>query len=139
MKGVMQTGNMFLQEDWLELIKWFTKGDLTFKEAYDRTGRVFCITLSRPGKKAPPILLNHLSAPNVVIGSAVIASAAVPGFIPPVKLKYKDSHGVIRDYGRGEVFFDGSIQSDVSSPVAFPSGVEVSPRLSHHLFRRFGT
>jgi len=31
-KGVMKTGNMFLLEDWMQLIKWFTKGDTTFLE-----------------------------------------------------------------------------------------------------------
>lgn len=109
---------MFLQSDWLELIRWFARDDMTFEEAYQRTGRVFCITLSSTSKKAPPVLLNHLSAPNVVIGSAVIASAAVPGFIPPVTLRYKDSKGVVRDYGKkGEVFYDGSIRSDVRMPV----------------------
>ena len=114
MKGVWKTGNMFLTEDWNELLQWFTNGDMTFEEAYQRTGRVFCITLSSTSKKAPPVLLNHLSAPNVVIASAVMASAAVPGFIPPVKLRCKDSKGVVRDYGKkGEVFFDGSIKSDV--------------------------
>ena len=119
-KSVWKTGNMFDQKDWLDLIKWFTKGDMTFEEAYQRTGRVFCITLSSTSKKAPPVLLNHLSAPNVVIGSAVIASAAVPGFIPPVRLRYKDSQGVVRDYGKkGESFFDGSIRSDVRNTDAY--------------------
>lgn len=106
---------MFSLDDWDELIKWFTNGDMTFEEAYQRTGRTFCITISSTSKKAPPVLLNHLSAPNVVIASAVIASAAVPGFVPPVRLRYKDSKGVIRNYGKnGEAFFDGSIRSDVS-------------------------
>ena len=120
MKGVWKTGNMFSTEDWNELLQWFTNGDMTFEEAYQRTGRVFCITLSSTSKKAPPVLLNHLSAPNVVIASAVMASAAVPGFIPPVKLRYKDSKGVVRDYGKkGEVFFDGSIKSDVRTLAFF--------------------
>jgi predicted acylesterase/phospholipase RssA len=106
---------MFSTDEWEDLIKWFTNGDLTFEEAYQRTGRTFCITLSSTSKKASPVLLNHLSAPNVLIASAVIASAAVPGFIPPVRLKYKDSKGMIRNYGKkGESFWDGSIQSDVS-------------------------
>lgn len=117
LKSVYSNGNMFLLEDWMRLIRWFTNGDLTFEEAYKRTGRTFCITLSSTSKKAPPVLLNHLSAPNVVIASAVVASAAVPGFIEPVRLRYKDSKGVIRNYGKnGESFFDGSIRSDVSGP-----------------------
>ena len=71
----------------------FTFGDMTFEEAYKKTGRIFCITLSSTTKKAPPVLLNYISAPNVTVASAVIASAAVPGFVPPVRLQYKDSNG----------------------------------------------
>jgi predicted acylesterase/phospholipase RssA len=55
---------------------------MTFEEAYKKTGRVFCITLASTTKKAPPVLINYNSAPNVTIASAVVASAAVPGFIP---------------------------------------------------------
>jgi NTE family protein len=61
---------------------------MTFAEAYRKTGRIFCVTLSSTTKKAPPVLLNYMTAPNVTIASAVVASAAVPGFIPPVRLQY---------------------------------------------------
>lgn len=85
---------------------------MTFEEAYQKTGRTFCITLSATTKKAPPVLLNHVSAPNVVIASAICASAAVPGLIPPVRLKIKDANGVVRDQGRNrdELYWDGSIE-----------------------------
>jgi hypothetical protein len=33
---------------------------------------------------SPTILLNHLTAPNCIIWSAIIASAAVPGILNPV-------------------------------------------------------
>lgn len=61
---------------------------MTFLEAYRKTGRIFCVTLSSTTKKAPPVLLNYLTAPDVTLASAVIASAAVPGFVPPVRLQY---------------------------------------------------
>jgi predicted acylesterase/phospholipase RssA len=88
---------------------------LTFEEAYKKTGRTFCITLSSTTKKAPPVLLNYISAPNVTIASAVIASAAVPGFVPPVRLQYKDANGVVRiQQGiKDETYFDGSIEQDI--------------------------
>ena len=75
-------------------------------------GRTFCITLSATTKKAPPVLLNHISAPNVVIASAIVASAAVPGLIPPVRLRVKDANGVVRLQGRSkdELYWDGSIE-----------------------------
>jgi predicted acylesterase/phospholipase RssA len=88
-------------------------GDMTFEEAYQKTGRLFCITVSATTKKAPPVLLNHLSAPNVTLASAVVASAAVPGFIPPVKLQYKMPNGEVRESVRDQTYFDGSIDSDI--------------------------
>ena len=48
---------------------------MTFEEAYRKTGRILCITLSSTTKKAPPVLVNYITAPNVTIASAVIASA----------------------------------------------------------------
>jgi predicted acylesterase/phospholipase RssA len=91
----------------------FTCGDMTFEEAFEKTGRVFCITLSSTTKKAPPVLLNYITAPNVVIASAVVASAAVPGFVPPVRLQYKDANGIIRQQGGNQAYFDGSIRHDI--------------------------
>ena len=111
-KSLWQNGCLFSFEEWMDMIKWFTCGDLTFEEAYHKTGRIFCITLSSPTKKAPPMLLNYISAPNVTIASAVIASAAVPGFIPPVRLQYKDADGVVRSH-KDETYFDGSIEQDI--------------------------
>jgi len=106
-------GHFFDFEEWLELIKWFTMGDMTFEEAYRKTGRLFCITVSATTKKAPPVLLNHLSAPNVTLASAIVASAAVPGFIPPVKLQYKMPSGKVCESLRDQTYFDGSIDSDI--------------------------
>lgn len=86
-------------------------GDMTFEEAYQKTGRILCITLSATTKKAPPVLLNHISAPNVVIASAVVATAAVPGFIPPARLEVKDENGKISYQGEAdELYWDGSIE-----------------------------
>uniref|UniRef100_A0A7S2P954 PNPLA domain-containing protein n=2 Tax=Leptocylindrus danicus TaxID=163516 RepID=A0A7S2P954_9STRA len=117
-KSLSKNGNLFATEDWLDLIRWFTNGDLTFEEAYRKTGRVLCITLSATTKKAPPVLLNYITAPNVVIASAIVASAAVPGFIPPVLLQVKDANGVVRDQAanKDQTYWDGSIEQDI--PIA---------------------
>ena len=61
---------------------------MTFAEAYKKTGRIFCVNLTSTTEKAPPVLLNYLTTPNITIASAVVASAAVPGFVPPVRLQY---------------------------------------------------
>lgn len=90
----------------------FTCGDMTFEEAYRKTGRVFCITLASTTKKAPPVLINHQTAPHVVIASAVVASASVPGFVEPAKLRVKEIDGTVRFAGE-ETYFDGSIETDI--------------------------
>jgi predicted acylesterase/phospholipase RssA len=115
LKSLYKYGHLFDYEEWYEMIQWMTCGEMTFEEAYQKTGRTFCITLSATTKKAPPVLVNHISAPNVVIASAICASAAVPGLIPPVRLRVKDANGVVREQGRNkdELYWDGSIEQDI--------------------------
>lgn len=114
-KNVYNNGCLFDQQDWIDLIKWFTCGDMTFEEAYKKTGRILCITLSSTTKKAPPVLVNYITAPNVTIASAVIASAAVPGFIKAVVLRKKGPDGVVREQAanKDEAYWDGSIDQDI--------------------------
>lgn len=45
-----------------------------------------------------PQLLNYLTAPNVLVWSASIASCAIPGIFSPVELLAKDKHGNITSY-----------------------------------------
>jgi TAG lipase/lysophosphatidylethanolamine acyltransferase len=44
-------------------------GDITFEEAYARTGMVLNITVSSSRKNEIPQVLNHLTSPNVVLRS----------------------------------------------------------------------
>ncbi|KAL3774223.1 hypothetical protein ACHAW5_003374 [Stephanodiscus triporus] len=107
-------GTMFDQDDWCKRVRWFTCDDMTFEEAYKKTGRVFCVTLSATSKKAPPVLINYITAPNVVIASAVVASASVPGFVNAMRLQVKDENGNVRNQTKcDETFRDGSIDSDI--------------------------
>ena len=86
---------------------------MTFEEAYQKTGRILCIALAATAKKTPPILINYISAPNVTIASAVVASAAVPGFVSPQHLQIKDPvDGTVRSAGP-ETYYDGSIRHDI--------------------------
>ncbi|KAL9117239.1 MAG: hypothetical protein Q9187_006229, partial [Circinaria calcarea] len=71
-------------------------GDLTFEEAYARTKRVLNITVATSGRGGVPNLLNYLTAPNVLIWSAALASnASSTTFYSPVILKCKDETGAI--------------------------------------------
>jgi len=51
-------------------------GDVTFEEAYGRTKRVLNITVATSGGDGVPNVLNYLTAPNVLIWSAALASNA---------------------------------------------------------------
>ena len=71
-------------------------GDLTFEEAYARTKRVLNITVATSGRGGVPNLLNYLTAPNVLIWSAALASNASSSTLyAPVMLKCKDETGAI--------------------------------------------
>ena len=69
-------------------------GDLTFEDAYNRTKRVLNITVSTTGGGVPS-LLNYLTAPNVLIWSAALASNASDALHAPVSLQCKLPDGRI--------------------------------------------
>lgn len=79
-------------------------GELTFEEAYARTKRVLNITVSTTGRGGVPNLLNYLTAPNVLIWSAALASntSASSSLFSPVTLKCKDENGCIVPWGPAE-------------------------------------
>jgi len=68
-------------------------GDLTFEEAYLRTKRVLNITVSSTGAGGVPGLLNYLTAPNVLIWSAALASNASDAHFSPIPLMCKAADG----------------------------------------------
>ncbi|KAI0023004.1 hypothetical protein F4780DRAFT_777126 [Xylariomycetidae sp. FL0641] len=51
-------------------------GDLTFEEAYNRSKRVLNITVATTAQDGIPTLLNYITAPNVLIWTAAVASNA---------------------------------------------------------------
>ena len=66
----------FLDVNVLEECVRANVGDLTFEEAYARTKRVLNITVATSSRGGVPNLLNYLTAPNVLIRSAALASNA---------------------------------------------------------------
>ncbi|KAL8951826.1 MAG: hypothetical protein Q9222_002215 [Ikaeria aurantiellina] len=86
----------FLDVNILEECVRANVGDLTFEEAYSRTKRVLNITVATSGRGGVPNLLNYLTAPNVLIWSAALASnASSATMYTPVILKCKDETGAI--------------------------------------------
>ncbi|CAM1506922.1 Fc.00g065630.m01.CDS01 [Cosmosporella sp. VM-42] len=73
-------------------------GDLTFEEAYSRSKRVLNITVATEGQGGVPTLLNYLTAPNVLIWTAAVASnASSPSLYGhrETRMLCKDAHGNI--------------------------------------------
>ncbi len=87
--------------------------DMTFLEAYEKTGRSINITISPAEPHQTSRLLNHIASPNVTIRSAVLASSAVPGIFPPVQLEARDFYGSVKPYLPSRRWIDGSVSQDL--------------------------
>ena len=109
-----RTGARFDSLKWAREASWFARGSMTFREAYERTGRILNVTCVPSDPHSPTILCNYLTAPNCVIWSAVLASAAVPGILNPVVLMNKSrSDGKLAPYSFGHKWKDGSLRTDI--------------------------
>jgi predicted acylesterase/phospholipase RssA len=86
---------------------------ITFLEAYQRTNRILNISVSPADSHQFPRLLNYLTAPNVLIRWAALASAAIPGLYPPVQLRAKNFDGKSVAYMPQNRWIDGSVHDDI--------------------------
>ncbi|CAL9729879.1 triacylglycerol lipase 5 [Monosporozyma unispora] len=114
LKGGSWFSNIHLKNTMLEFL-----GNLTFQEAYYRTGKILNITVSPASIYEQPRLLNNLTAPNVLIWSAVCASCSVPGVFPATPLYEKDPKtSEIREWlgNTAAKFVDGSVDNDLPIP-----------------------
>lgn len=87
--------------------------DLTFQEAYEKTGRQISISVAPAELHQRSRLLNAITSPNVYVRAAVMASCAVPGVFPPVMLMAKNQHGERQPYLPTRKWVDGSIADDL--------------------------
>ena len=108
-----RTGARFDSVDWARRCSWFTRGSMTFREAYNRTGRILNVSCVPSDPHSPTILANYLTSPDCVIWSAVLASAAVPGILNPVVLMKKNRDGSLSPYSFGHKWKDGSLRTDI--------------------------
>lgn len=108
-----KTGARFDSVDWAKKCAWMTRGSLTFKEAYQRTGRILNVSCVPSDPHSPTILANYITAPDCVVWSAVLASAAVPGILNPVVLMKKNKDGTLSPYSFGHKWKDGSLRTDI--------------------------
>ena len=88
-------------------------GDESFVQAFERTRRILGVTVSPAEQHQQPRLLNYLTAPNVLIRQAVLASCAIPGVFEPVRLSARDFSGQEVPYMRSKLWVDGSLANDL--------------------------
>ena len=111
-KGLLR-GTPVLDGDHLEACLEENIPDMTFEEAYRKSGREINITVSPYDRHQHARLLNWRTSPNVLIRKATLASCAIPGIYPPVTLWAKNIEGERVPYIPGRKFVDGSIKDDL--------------------------
>lgn len=138
-KRFWTTGARFDSVAWARKATFFTRGSMTFREAYMRTGRILNVSVVPADRHSPTKLLNYLTAPDTVIWSALLASAAVPGILNPVVLMQKTKDGSLVPWNWGSKFKDGSLRVDIPVQalnlyfnVTHPVVSQVNPHV--HLF-----
>lgn len=100
-------------------------GDLTFSEAYTITGRAFSIPISFGVGQESSRVLNYLTAPHVLIWSAVACSSGFAG-LNPKTLLVKGAEGRIHSIGRDNT---DVIMQEIDNKIT--SGLENSWRGGH--------
>ena len=87
-------------------------GDLTFAEAFEKSGLYINIAIAPYDASQSPQIMNALTSPNLLVWSAVLASCAVPFLFPPVRLTSKRYDGEHTPYMANARWVDGSVRSD---------------------------
>ena len=87
--------------------------DMTFQDAFEKTGRYINISVSPAEKHQLSRLMNAITSPNVYIRSALSASIAIPGMLPPERLYARGFDGSPRPYLEGRRWVDGSLSNDL--------------------------
>lgn len=87
--------------------------DLTFMEAFEKTGRYINISVAPREVMQRSRLLNAITSPNATIREAVLASCAIPGIFPSVTLKARNDNGKKINYISSRRWVDGSISDDL--------------------------
>ncbi len=111
-RAIREKGSMMNEQQLLTHIV-ANVGSMTFAEAYHHSGRILNITISPTRTHQKPRLLNYLTAPDVLIEYAALASCAVPLLFPPVALKARDRNGQQVPYMSTEMWIDGALHGDI--------------------------
>ena len=110
----VQSGTLMDKEEFARTTEAYF-GDVTFAEAFVRSKRAVSIQISVGSGHG--FVLNHFTAPQVLIRTAVNASCALPGLMEPTALLAKDeATGELTSFHPpGVSAFDGTITADIPS------------------------
>jgi predicted acylesterase/phospholipase RssA len=111
--GEMMSGGSVFDPDLLRRSIDRSMPNLTFLQAYQLTGRILNISVSPADLHQFPRLLNYLTAPNVLVRRAALASSAIPGLYPPVQLRARNFDGKSVGYMPQNRWIDGSVHGDI--------------------------
>ena len=87
--------------------------DMTFAESLQRSRRILNVSVSPLATRQTPRLLNYLSAPDVLVRRAVLASCAVPLVFKPVQLQARRPGKPVETWMTDELWVDGSVGGDL--------------------------
>ena len=90
-------------------------GEMTFQEAYNRTRKILNICVSSASIYELPRLLNYITAPNVLIWSAVATSCSVPLVFSAASILAKDpkTGEAVPWNPSPQRWIDGSVDNDL--------------------------
>lgn len=86
---------------------------MTFKEAFELTGRYINVSIAPAEKHQNSRLMNAITSPHVYIRSAMDASSSIPGMFPAVTLYAKGADGKPKPYLASRKWVDGSTADDL--------------------------
>ena len=115
---MLKRGENIFETEVLKKAAYKYCGDLTFLEIFEQNKWNLNITVTDGIRQGDSKLLNYLTAPNVVVWSAIIASCAIPGCFDSVEIMIKDQNGEIKPYYMSKLkgnykFIDGSVACDL--------------------------
>ncbi len=87
--------------------------DITFQEAFEKTGRYINISISPAERHQSSRLMNAITSPNVYVRSAISASMGIPGLMASERLFARGFDGKPRPYLETRRWVDGSLSNDL--------------------------
>ena len=110
--GYSKTQSMLDADDVLSIIDaWIP--DITFAEAFNRTGRYLSISVAPAELHQQSRTLNSITTPNVFLRETIQASCAIPGIMKPVTLAARNPEGDKVPYVKSRSWIDGSVTDDL--------------------------